>query len=115
MEVKWGTCGDNGAWCGLLTVNLESPIFDKEGVYVIWQRGGPIIKIGKGRFRDKIGEDKMNSNIVRYGSLLVTWAYIEGRYRSGIENYLKTQLHPSIDSEITETPPIKINLPWPSY
>ena len=114
MELKWGTWGDNGSWCGFLTLNMAHPNFnDKEGVYIVWQKNGPIIKVGKGRIRDKISLDRLNTSITAFNNLLVTWAVVLSINRSGVERYLVERLNPRFSETLTESPSVPVNLPWP--
>ncbi len=50
MQLQWQKCvGD--VWGELLYVDLSHPHFNNmEGVYIIWQNGGPIVRIGQGNF-----------------------------------------------------------------
>ena len=114
MQAKWGTCGDNGAWCGFNTLNIDSPGFENgEGVYIIWQKQGPVIKVGKGRIKDKIQEDRGTPEILQYPELLVTWATISSEYRSSVHSYLSNKLKPKIPTNVTDASPVAVNLPWP--
>lgn len=114
MNLTWGTCGDNGSWCGFLTVNLEHKYFDgKEGVYIIWQRRGPIIRIGQGIIRDRLLEHRKDSTIISYPNLLVTWAVVPTESRDGVERYLSNQLNPLVGKRFpVDVAPIEVNLPW---
>lgn len=113
MKVNWGTCKDDGAWCGLHTVDLSHPTFNKEGIYIIWEKAGRILRVGKGQLRDKIIQEKQNPAILVKNRPLVTWTAIESKDRSGVERYLVEHLTPVIPSKLTDAPPIEVNLPWP--
>lgn len=115
MNLAWGTCGSDKSWCGFLTLNINHENFVlKEGVYIIWQKNGPIIKVGKGRIRDKLLNDRNNQELQRYENLLITWAVVESRYRAGVEKYLVNRLSPRFSDASADAVPITVdNLPWP--
>ncbi len=113
MKVSWGTCGGTSIWCGFHTVDLGHPTFNKEGVYIIWERGGRIFKIGKGQLRTKIAEDRKNPLLSSNSKLCITWAPLEAKDRSGVEKYLVEKLLPQLPSELTNASAVEVNLPWP--
>lgn len=116
MNVHWNTCGDNGSWCGFLSVNLAHSHFNNlEGVYIIWQGGGPVIRVGQGIIRERIFNHRSDKKITSYNNLFVTWADIPSKDdRLGIERYLGTRLGPRIGDLFPQNaPPIVVNLPWP--
>lgn len=117
MNLNWGTCGDNGSWCGFLTVNLEHPHFnEKEGVYIIWQSKGPVIRVGQGVIRDRLTEHRRDGLITTYNNLFVTWAVVPAGQRNGIERYLAERLKPIVGEQfLISEPPVYVNLPftWP--
>lgn len=114
MNLIWGTCGDNGSWCGFLTVNLAHPHFDnKEGVYIIWQGKGAIIRVGQGVIRDRLSEHRKDTTISAYNNLFVTWASVPSQYRDGVERYLANRLNPVVGERFPKvTAPSEVNLPW---
>ncbi|MDD2753866.1 MAG: hypothetical protein PHT44_04640 [Candidatus Portnoybacteria bacterium] len=114
MNLIWGTCGNNGSWCGFFTVNLAHPYFDNmEGVYIIWQEKGPIIRVGQGNIRDRLSEHRKDSKINIFNNLLVTWAVVSEDSRNGVERYLANRLNPIVGSNFPNTNPLEVNLPWP--
>ena len=113
MNLTWGTCGDNGSWCGFLSVNLAHPHFDaKEGVYIIWQKKGPIIRVGQGNIRERLSDHRRDQTIIAYDNLLVTWASVPTQSHDGVERYLANQLNPRVGDAFPNTTPIEVNLPW---
>lgn len=114
MNLLWGTCGDNGSWCGFLAVNLAHSYFDgKEGVYIIWQGKGPIIKVGQGNLRDRLSAHRREQEIIVFDNLFVTWAVVPAQNRDGVECYLANRLNPRIGRVFPNVVPIEVNLPWP--
>ena len=112
MDLTWGTC-KGGLWCGFLTVNLNLPYFDgKEGVYIIWQDKGPIIRIGQGIIRD-MSVHRNDREIIAYPNLLVTWAVVPVQHRRGVERFLSDRLNPRVGDHPMVAAPIEVNLPWP--
>jgi hypothetical protein len=114
MNVTWGTCGENGSWCKFQIVNLAHPNFNgKEGVYIIWQGKGPVIRVGQGVIRDRLIEHRTNNEINSFDNLYVTWASITNQSdRDGVENFLANRLNPRVGERIPNVAPIEINLPW---
>ncbi len=114
LELKWGTCQGNNIWCSFAAVNLEHPAFNKEGVYIVWQKGGRIIKVGRGQLKNKITEERQNALINIKPGLLVTWAAVESKDRTGVVKYLIDILKPEfIDVTGDTSLPVAVNLPWP--
>lgn len=115
MEKSWGTCGDDGAWCGFLTLDIDDAFFDnKEGVYIIWKRRGPIFKIGRGNIKNGITECRRHSDFAAASDLMVTWVVLPGDQINGVANYLEQRLKPQLKSDTTTDAPIEVNLPWSS-
>lgn len=117
MNLTWGTCGGNSSWCSFTAVNLAHPFFDgKEGVYIIWQGRGPVIRIGQGVIRDRLNVHRSDSAITAYKNLYVTWAVVSTLQRDGVERYLTERLNPVVGERhpITVTP-IVVNLPSPDW
>src|SRR5688572_8005059 len=114
LELSWGTCGDNGSWCGFLDVNLNHSNFDgKNGVYIIWQGRGPIIKVGQGAIRDQLIEARNNEEITRFENLFVTWASVETQDVRGVMRFLTEILNPRIESNgFEDAVSIAVNPPW---
>lgn len=113
MNLTWGTCGNNGSWCVFSIVNLAHSHFDgKEGVYIIWQGKGPVIRVGQGVIRDRLSEHRNDKAIIAYHNLFVTWAAVPAQHRDGIERYLANRLNPSVGAAFPNVEPIEVNLPW---
>ena len=111
MNLDWKKCqGD--IWGPLLTVDLNHTHFNgMEGVYIIWQKGGRVIRIGQGFIRDRLTEHRNNRAITAYNDLFVTWAPVVAQYRDGIERYLAETLKPLVGEAFPDAPPIQVNLP----
>lgn len=113
MNLTWGTCGNNGSWCGFLIVNLDHSYFDmKEGVYIIWQAKGPIVRVGQGIIRDRLSAHRNDETIISYSNLFVTWASVPAQYRDGVERYLADRLKPRFGDIFPDVTPVEVNLPW---
>jgi len=82
-----------------------------EGVYIIWQSNGPVIRIGQGIIRNRIAEHRENRAITKYNNLYVTWAKVPIQYRDGIERYLADTLKPLVGDAFPGVDPIKVNIP----
>jgi len=113
MRLIWKTC-NKGSWCSFLSVNLDHTHFNGlEGVYIIWQGGGPIIRVGQGIIRERLSAHREDKAITSCGNLFVTWAAIPFQSnRDGIERYLATRLKPRTGNEFPNVDPIIVNLPW---
>lgn len=113
MNLNWGTCGNNSSWCGFFSVNLAGQYFDgKEGVYIIWQKEGSVIRVGKGIIRDRLTDHRNDKEISLYTDLFVTWAVVEPQRQNGVERYLADSLHPRVGDVFPDVDPIEVNLPW---
>ncbi len=113
MDLDWGTCGESGAWCRLLSLNTEHQLFDgMVGVYVIWQAKGPVIRIGQGNIRDRVNAHKHDRDIIEYSNLYVTWARVQHSQLDGVERYLANELNPIVGEQFPNASPINVNLPW---
>lgn len=112
-NLLWNTC-DKGSWCSLLSVNIDHSHFNNmEGVYIIWQGGGQIIKVGQGTIKDRLYTHRKDPAITLYNNLFVTWATVPIQSdRGGIERYLGNILSPRVGVEFPDTTPIEVNLPW---
>lgn len=112
--LNWNTCGNSGNWCGFFSVDLNhSHFMGMEGVYVIWQGNGPIIKIGQGTVKDRLASHRNDKRITAYDNLYATWASVPAKYRDGVEKYLADRLKPKVGDAYPDTNPIIVNLPWP--
>jgi len=113
MELNWIKY-QNGEWCQFLTLNLQDKHFDDmEGVYIIWQAQGPVVRVGQGVIRDRLTKHKDDAEIVAYNSLCVTWARVDKIDRDGVEKFLADTLSPKVGEAYPVCLPITVNLPWP--
>lgn len=83
-----------------------------EGVYVIWQAQGPVIRLGQGIIKNRIADHRNSRLITRYENLYVTWAPLITQYRDGVERYLAETLKPKVGDAFPDSYPIEVNLPW---
>ena len=115
MDLTWNTCGNKKFWCSFLSVNLNHAHFNRmKGVYIIWQGGGPIIRIGQGIIRDRLSAHRKDEAITSYGNLFVTWVAVSSSFsRDGVERYLADRLSPIVGDGFPNVVPIEVNLPWP--
>lgn len=113
MNLIWNTC-NRGSWCSFLSVNLDHSHFNGlEGVYIIWQGGGPIIKVGQGLIRNRLSAHREDRAVTSYGNLFVTWAAIPSKStRDGVERFLGDRLKPRVGDVFPNVVPIEVNLPW---
>ncbi len=113
LQLSWQKCvGD--VWGSFLTVDLAHAHFnDMEGVYIIWQGKGPVIRVGQGFIRDRIAAHRTDRAITAYDNLYVTWARVSANYRDGVERYLANVLQPKVGDVFPDATPIVVNLPWP--
>ena len=112
MQLSWQNCqGD--VWCSFMAVDLSHSHFDEmEGVYIIWQHNGPVVRVGQGIIKDRIADHRTTQAITKYESLRVTWAPVSTLYRDGVERYLANTLEPKIGDTFPDENPITVNLPW---
>ena len=94
-------------------VNLGDSHFNNmEGVYIIWQGGGPIIRVGQGTICDRLAAHRDNEQSTAHEPLYSSWAPVGLVYRNGVERYLANTLRPIVGSAFPDVPPIEVNLPW---
>lgn len=111
MIVEWQKCQGN-VWGPFLTVDLAHSHFNRmEGVYVIWQAQGPVVRVGQGFVRDRVADHRTNRAITRYNNLYITWASVPVAYRDGVERYLADVLRPVVGDAFPDVTPIPVNLP----
>lgn len=113
LSVTWGKCLE-GKWCNFLNLNLANEFFDNlEGVYIIWQRNGTVIRVGQGIIRDRLTAHRNDEKILAYkkDGLFVTWAEVPTRQRDGVERYLAEHFKPLIGEKFPDVDPIEVNLP----
>ena len=112
MELTWQKC-EGDTWCSLTAVNLGHPHFDSmEGVYVIWQANGSVIRVGQGTVKDRIAAHRQDAQITAHRPLHSSWAPVPATFRDGIERYLANVLKPLVGSTFPNAAPIAVNLPW---
>jgi len=112
LNLNWQRCVGN-VWGPFLTVDLTHAHFDSmEGIYIIWQGNGSIIRVGQGFIRDRIARHRTNRTITAYNNLYVTWTPVFAKYRDGIEHYLAEVLKPKVGDAFPDATPIAVNLPW---
>jgi len=115
MPLTWGTCSDDHSWCGFLNLNINHPSFEgRQGVYIIWQAKGPIIRVGQGIIRDRIQAHRSDPSITAYPNLYLTWATVPSGQMDGVERFLAERLHPAVGERFpAQAAAIPVNLPWP--
>lgn len=113
MQSTWQKClGD--VWGPFTTVDLSHTHFNNmEGVYVIWQANGPVVRVGQGIIRDRLSAHRRDSAITVYENLYVTWAPVSTLHRDGVERYLANTLKPKVGDAFPNANPIPVALPWP--
>jgi hypothetical protein len=117
MQVTWQKCGDDGHWCSLENLSLDS-IGDSNGVYIIWHTGNPskVVRIGQGSpIKDRLSAHRNDPKILvykKYGKLLVTWAEVSLLSRDGVERYLGDIWNPLVGSVFPDASPVVVNSPW---
>jgi hypothetical protein len=113
MEISWQKCAGD-VWGSLLGVNLRHPHFDNlEGIYIIWQANGPVIRVGQGIIRDRLSAHRLDPEVTAYDPLHVTWAPVSLFHRNGVEKYLANTLKPKVGEAFPDAIPMAVVLPWP--
>lgn len=115
LSLSWVKCGNATDWCSLESVNLSK--VNTEGVYIIWHQGNPgrVVRVGQGNIADRVESHRQDSGITaheKYGSVRVTWAYVEARYRDGVERFLAEKWKPLVGERFPNAQPIAVNSPW---
>lgn len=111
MQLAWQVC--QGGWCSFTGVDLGHSHFDNmEGVYIIWQENGPVVRVGQGTVRDRFTAHRTDAAITAYGALRSSWAPVAAQFRDGVERYLANALQPRVGSAFPIALPIAVNLPW---
>ncbi len=94
-------------------VDLSHAHFNNmEGVYIIWQANGPVVRVGQGIIRDRLAAHKQDKAITAYPNLHVTWAPVSALYRNGVERHLANTLKPRVGDTFPNVNPIQVLLPW---
>ena len=97
-----------------MNVDLSHPHFNNmEGVYIIWQGNGPVVRVGQGVIKDRLFAHRNDRAITAHQSLFVTWAPVSSLYRDGVERYLANILRPSVGDAFPNAIPTPVSLPWP--
>jgi hypothetical protein len=113
MQLAWQQCQGN-VWGPFLTVDLAHAHFNSmEGVYVIWEGNGRVIRVGQGKVKDRLAAHRRDQAITAYNNLYTTWAPVISQYRDGVERYLANVLKPLVGDAFPNAQPIAVNLPWP--
>ncbi len=122
LMLSWVTCGDDGHWCNLLRLKLDSDSLSKGGVYVIWSedadgsrkaavyvgQGKPVAKcLARHRDEATITRHERNGRVLR-----ATWAKVRKEERGGVERYLADTLRPLEGDRWSSDSPVPVNLPW---
>jgi len=113
MQLAWQKCqGD--VWGTFMDVDLSHIHFNNmEGVYIIWQANGPVVRVGQGIIRDRLTAHRNDRAITAYPSLHVTWAPVSVLHRNGVERYLANTLNPKVGDAFPNVIPMQVLLPWP--
>jgi len=115
MDVSWIKCGNDGHWCSLDRLELNS--IEVGGVYIIWHEGNPgrVVRIGQGDIADRLCAHRNDKEIIAYrksGALRATWAAVPLQYRNGVERYLANTWEPLVGSAFPIALPLAVNSPW---
>ena len=117
MHITWKTCGDDGHWCSLENLNLDS-LGDVAGVYIIWHEGNPgrVVRVGQGApIKNRLSAHSNDPEILQYkklGTLRVTWGAVSSGQRDGVERYLGNEWSPLVGTDFPDAEPIVVNSPW---
>lgn len=113
MQLAWQKCqGD--VWGTLMDVDLGHAHFNNmEGVYIIWQANGPVVRVGQGIIRDRLTTHRNDRAITAYQALHVTWAPVSTLHRNSVERYLANILNPKVGDAFPNVIPTQVLLPWP--
>lgn len=111
LQLAWQNC-TNG-YCSLFNVDLAHNHFDSmEGVYIIWQANGPVIRVGQGTIRDRLAAHRQDAAIAAYQNLYSSWAPVAPTYRDRVERYLANVLRPLVGDAFPNALPLAVTLPW---
>lgn len=89
----------------------EGPGLGVFGVYVIWQGGGPYIRVGQGDIAARLTAHRNDPAITKYSNLYVTWAAVPRSQLDGVERYLFERCSPKVGDRCPDCSPIAVNLP----
>ena len=116
MNVTWLKSGPNNeAWYPFRTVDLSHDHFNNlVGVYIIWQGGAKVVRVGQGKIRERLTDHRNSQQISKLdtGNLCVTWASVGAANLDGVERFLGDTLKPVIAERFPDVAPIPVNLPW---
>lgn len=118
LNVVWQKNAQNNEWFDFLKLNLESQYFQqgRKGVFMIWNAGGRVIKIGSGNLLEQLKNLRSNPLILDYskhGPLKVAWVAVNGVLKEeqlpGAEAFLQASYLPLL-GERSQAEPIPIKL-----
>ena len=93
---------------------IDSDMANTIGVFVIWQSGyASTVYVGHGNVRDEIVRLRRHEPVSRYGeSLLIAWATIQSEdIRVRAHRHLYEVLKPTVRTDVTTRPPLRVNTP----
>ncbi len=113
--VQWGQ-STSGGWCQLDAVDLNHPVLNVTGNYLIWfgASGHNVLRAGQGNIGQRLTDHKNNPRIQAYrtrGVLLFTWTTVPNSMLNGIERYLAEYYTPMEGERYPDVMPITVNLP----
>jgi len=116
ISVSWMKCGDDGHYCDLENLDLES-IAARKGVYIIWHQGNPsrVVRIGQGDIADRLAAHRRDQSVLafkRYGRLRVTWAAVPAHQMDGVERHLANTWPPLVGDAFPDVAPLAANSPF---
>lgn len=113
MQLAWQKC-QGEVWGTLMGVDLSHAHFNNmEGLYIIWQGNGPVVRVGQGIIRDRLSAHRRDTAITAHPNLYVTWAPVHALHRDGAERYLANILNPRVGDAFPNVTPTPVLLPWP--
>ena len=118
MQLNWLKVGvKNDGFYELGAFDLAHAHFNGlEGVYVIWQARGKVVKVGSGIIRERFEKHAADPEIEAFRTnvkLHVSWAPIpDERLREGVERFLGDTLKPELAERFPDVAPVEVNLPW---
>lgn len=108
MYLSWVKCQPDN-WCPFLKVNLTNVRVN--GVYAIWQGGGPYVRVGQGDIAARLTAHRNDPSITKYNNLYVTWAAVPSWQIDGVERYLYDVCQPLVGDRAPAVSAIAVNLP----
>jgi hypothetical protein len=115
LTVKWIKCGNDGHYCSLELLKLDT--VSTTGVYVIWHEGQPgrVVRIGQGDIAERLAAHRQDPEILAYrarGTLRVTWAAVPAHLMDAVELYLANEWHPLVGDAFPDAVPLAVNSPF---